>query len=701
MKSVESKTTNRILITAALPYANGSIHLGHMVEYIEADIYTRALKLFGKNAIFVCADDTHGAPIEIKASSLKLKPEQLIAKYYEEHTKDFSDFNIHFDSYYSTNSPENKQFSDYVFNKLKDANTIYKKSIEVIYCEHCKRFLPDRYVKGTCPKCKEQDQYGDVCEKCSNTHKTTDLINPLCSICGKVPVKKISEHYFFKLSAYKEKLKHFFQTAQLQPEIVNSVNSFLEDLQDWCISRDGPYFGFKIPGEENKYYYVWLDAPIGYIASTANYCKISKESVDDYWKNSETKIVHFIGKDIVYFHFLFWPAMLMTSGFTLPSQINVHGFLTVNKEKMSKSRGTFITARQYLDILNPEYLRFYYAAHLSQTVSDLDLDLAEFKEKVNNELISNIANFCYRVLSFSTSNCKGDAGHYHEKDVADEITELRQLFKSIQENYEKINFKNTVHDILTVSSIGNKYFQKHEPWKLIKENPKKAKEIIAFCTDIIKNLSILIAPILPVFSEKLQQQLNVSNIAWKDLNFNNAYNIKNVTPLLMKLDNEHEKLIVTSQKKEFPLLMRVGKIISAEDHPNAEKLFVEKVDFGTEIRTIISGIKQWYKKEELVGKQVIAIVNLKPAKLRGVMSEGMLLTGEHEDKVILLEAPHSKLGDIVYFEKNANHPAQIEYTDFTKVPLNIKQKNIMCETKALKTDTEIISINMPDGSKVK
>ncbi len=699
---MKSKHAERILITAALPYANGSIHLGHMVEYIQADIYTRALKLFGKHAVFVCADDTHGAPIEIKASSLKLKPEQLIAKYHEEHTKDFADFHIHFDSYYSTNSPENKQYSDFIFTRLKEKGLIYKKSMEVIYCEHCKRFLPDRYVKGTCPKCGAVDQYGDVCEKCCSTHKTIDLIHPVCSICGKTPVKKQSEHYFFKLSAMADKLKHFFQTADLQQEIINCVSAWLEDLQDWCISRDGPYFGFKIPGEENKYYYVWLDAPVGYIASTANYCKRSKEKVEDYWNNHETKIIHCIGKDIIYFHFLFWPAMLMASGFEVPKKINVHGFLTVNKEKMSKSRGTFITARQYLDTLNPEFLRFYYAAHLSTTVADLDLDLNQFKEKINNELIANIANFCYRTLSFSASHFKGDAGTYHEKEVADEITELRQLFATAQENYEKLNFKETVHTILAVSSIGNKYFQKQEPWKLIKENPKKAKEVIAFCTDIIKNLSILISPILPEFSANLQKQLGISKVAWKDLGFNEAYKVKDVKPLIMKLENEHEKLIVTTpEKKEFPLLMKVGKIISAENHPNAEKLFVEKVDFGTEQRTIVSGIKQWYKPEDLIGKHIIAIVNLKPAKLRGVVSEGMLLTGEKENTVILLEAPKSKPGDVVYFDKNAKTPAQIEYDDFAKVPLIIKAKKVMYEKQELKTDKETIHIDLPDGAKVK
>ncbi len=406
----------------------------------------------------------------------------------------------------------------------------------------------------------------------------------------------------------------------------------------------------------------------------------------------------------MYFHFLFWPAMLMTAGFALPSQINVHGFLTVNKEKMSKSRGTFITARRYLDILEPEYLRYYYAAHLSQTLADLDLDFSQFKEKVNNELISNVANFCYRTLSFSASHFKGNAGACNENNADDEIAELQHLFASVRQNYEKLNFKDAVHDILAVSTVGNKYFQRHEPWKLVNENPKKAKEVVAFCTDIIKNISILIAPILPVFSEKLQQQLGVSSLTWEDIKFNGKYKVKNTVPLFKKIENEHEKLIPIVQKTEFPLLMKVGKIISAENHPNAEKLFVEKVDFGDEQRTIVSGIRQWCKKEELIERHVIAVINLKPVKLRGIVSEGMLLTGEHGNNVILLEAPNSKPGDRVYFDKNAASPAQIEYDDFAKLHLVIKHKTVICENsgnKPLKTDTEVISINMPDGSAVK
>jgi len=717
----------KILVTAALPYANGSLHLGHMVEYIQADIFARAMKLFGKKAVFVCADDTHGAPIQIKADQLGIKPEELIAKYSEEHQKDFAEFGIKFDSYYSTNSPENKKHSDFIFEKLRSEGFIYTKEMEVIYCENCNRFLPDRYVKGTCPKCGADDQYGDVCEKCSSTHKTTDLINPKCSICGNKPVTKKSEHYFFQLSEFEEKLRKFLDTTDLQPEIVNFVKNWLPELQDWCISRDGPYFGFKIPGEENKYYYVWLDAPVGYIASTENYCKSSKEKVEDYWNNDNTKIIHFIGKDIVYFHFLFWPAMLMTSGFNLPSKIQVHGFLTVNKEKMSKSRGTFITARQYLDNLNPELLRFYYASHLGVGLNDLDLDLNQFKEKVNNELIGSLANFCYRTLSFAKKNFSGEVIDFGK---VEEVKELENLFSLVKKDYEEVNFKDAVSHILEISAIGNKYFQQNEPWKLMKTDTKKAHEVVSFCVAIIKNLSILVQPVMPEFSNKLFRQLGIKDLKWKDLGFDIDVKIGEVGPLVSKLENEHEKLIVhvgddkklkNTVKKQssgdqrqtkagagdssgvsstFPLLLRVGKITSVEDHPDADKLYVENVDFGDEVRTIVSGIKENYSKEDLVGKNVIVVCNLKKAKLRGVMSEGMLLCAEYDDKIVLLESPNSELGQEVYIKSPFSVPPEIKYEKFAKVEFVIKDKKIYVDKKVLKTDSEEINVDAPDGAKV-
>lgn len=701
-----------LLVTAALPYANGPIHLGHMVEYIQADLFVRAMRLFGKKVVFICADDTHGAPIEIKAASLGITPEQLIGRYDKEHRKDFADFGVEFDSYYTTNSPENKEYSDVIFAKLKKAGYIYQKKMEVIYCSHCNRFLPDRYVKGTCPKCKAQDQYGDVCENCGSTHKTTDLIDPKCSMCGKTPETRTSEHYFFQLSAFQKKLQQFFSTADLQPEIVHFVQNWLPELQDWCISRDGPYFGFLIPGETNKYYYVWLDAPVGYIASTAHYCDRIGGKVEDYWNNSQTKIIHFIGKDIVYFHLLFWPAMLMTAGFQLPSKIMVHGFLTVNKEKMSKSRGTFVTARQYLDCLPPEYLRFYYAAHLSSTLTDLDLDMQQFKEKINHELIASVANFCYRTLSFAQKNFKGPLGSFDKKDVAQELTTLEGLFTKTRMHYETLNFKEAVHSILEISALGNKYFQEHEPWKLILQDEKKTRNIVSFCIGIIKNISILLSPIMPLFSAALQQQLGFSDLTEKDIGFETRkYSLGTITPLALKIEKEHEQLLVVSSPvtKEtavpspFPLLLKVGTILSVEDHPNADKLYVEKIDLGGEVRTIVSGIRQWYTKEDLVGKKVIIVANLKPAKLRGVMSEGMLLASHHGEQLRVLEAQKSKPGDIVFLGdegKDTPRPKEIMYGEFEKFSIIVSKKRVICLGKKLHTEKEEIVVDMPDGSSV-
>ena len=421
----------KILITSALPYANGPIHLGHMVEYIQTDIFARFLRLIGEHVIYCCADDSHGTPIEIAAMKKGILPEQLIDEMHKEHLQDFTDFQIKFDSYHSTNSKENKRFSDLIFNELKKKDLIYQKEVELTYCNKCGRFLPDRYVKGKCPKCGADDQYGDVCEKCKAAYSTTDLIEPFCAICGTAPVKKKSVHYFFQLSKCSKQIKDWLdKNKNLQQEVKNYVLNWIkEGLKDWDITRDGPYFGFKIPGEEDKYYYVWLDAPIGYIASTEYYCTHlakGKERVEEYWKDG--RIIHFIGKDIIYFHFLFWPAMLMNSGFALPEDIVVHGYLVANKEKMSKSRGTFFTARDYLNVLPPDYLRFYYAANLSKTMSDIDLDFNDIKSRANNELVADLGNFVYRVLSFVNKNFDSTLSGFDEKETKPIIDELKRKF---------------------------------------------------------------------------------------------------------------------------------------------------------------------------------------------------------------------------------------------------------------------------------
>lgn len=681
----------KILVTSALPYANGPIHIGHLIEYIQTDIFVRALRLMGEDVIYCCADDTHGAPIEIKATELKITPEQLIEKFHKEHLQDFKDFLIKFDSYYTTNSPENKEFSDFFFNTLSKKGYIYKKEIEVTYCEHCKRCLPDRYVKGKCPRCGAQDQYGDVCEVCNATYTTTELIEPYCTLCGTTPTKKNSLHYFFKLSAFSEKLKEWLTTnKKLQKEVVNFVLNWIKSgLQDWCISRDGPYFGFKIPNEKNKYYYVWLDAPIGYIASTANYCKKHNLNVLDYWKNKTTRIIHFIGKDIVYFHFLFWPAMLMGVNFNLPDNIVVHGFLTVNSEKMSKSRGTFLTARDFLKKFDPEYLRFYYARLLSRKLQDIDLNFQDLKRIINNELVANLGNFCYRVLSYTNRYFNSIIEDFESDPIINEIT---KKVENIKLNYQNLNFNEAVKDILYISDLGNKYFQESEPWKLINKDKNQAHKIVGLCVNIVKILSILIQPILPRFSEELQKQLNLNNLKFENAKFDLKYHKINKAKILIKKIED-----IAEIKNRFLLNLKVGKIVNVKDHPNADKLYLIDVNLGKEKRQLVAALKQFYKKDELINKNIIVVTNLKPAKIRGIESQGMLLAGDN-GKMIGLVTTHAPPGTQIKVNNLEIETKQITIEEFLKIKLFAKNGKVVHEGKLLKADDkELIVERIKEG----
>ena len=679
----------RIIITSALPYANGPIHIGHLVEYIQTDIFVRFLRLIGKDAVYCCADDTHGTPIELKANELKIKPEELISKVHKEHIRDFKAFNINFDSYYSTNSKENKHFSDLIFKKLKEKGHIYTKDIEVTYCEHDKRALPDRYVKGKCPKCSAEDQYGDVCESCNAAYKTVDLIEPYCILCKNHPVKKSSKHYFFKLSSFSNFLEKWIkENKYLQQEIKNFVLNWIKDgLEDWNISRDGPYFGFKIPGEKNKYYYVWLDAPIGYIASYANITKNVKKAEED-WNKSE--IIHFIGKDITYFHLLFWPAMLHASGFNLPKDIVVHGFLTVNGEKMSKSRGTFLTAKEFLQKHDSEHLRYYYGNVLSKKLADIDLNFDEFRERINNELVGNLGNFCYRVISFVNKNFNGKINEIdNDKEV---INKINEKVSKIKKHYEDINLNFAVNEILSISDIGNRYFQEKEPWKLIKEDKEKVQEICGLCINIAKILSILISPVLPNFSKDLQSQLNLKNLTWNDINFDLKNNkIGKEKILVEKIEEE--------KKEVFPLNLKVAKILKVNDHPNADKLFVLKIDLGSEQRQLVAGIKENYTKEELIDKKIIVITNLKPAKLRGVESQGMLLAGNDKENLEILTT-NAEPGTQINCGDLENSNEQITFDQFTKLKIVIKNNKPYFNNKELKAGSNEITAKVKDGARV-
>lgn len=527
----------KIIITAALPYANGSIHIGHLLEYIQADIYARFLKLQGKDALYICASDMHGTPIEVNAQKAGKKPEEFVEFYWKEHQADFVSFLIQFDNYYKTHSAENRELSLFFFSELKKKGYIYRKSILVIYCPVCRRSLPDRYVKGTCPQCHAADQYGDVCEQCSSVLKGVDLIDPYCVICKNKPIQKESEHYFFTLGKFASQLKKWIRSPDsgIQEEVRNWLNEWLtKGLDDWCISRDGPYFGFEIPDAEQetgekKYFYVWLDAPIGYISSTKNYC--DKKGLDwkDYWYKG--KVSHFIGKDIAYFHYLFWVAMLMGVGIPVP-RITMHGFVTVNGERMSKSRGTFFTAKDFLKLYPAEALRFYYASHLDRKVVDINLNLMEFQAVNNNVFMGSLGNFCYRVLTFAQKNYGGVKEIASEKNLQQEIL---VLVKQVEKSYATLDYKSAVKSILQIADMGNAYFQHAEPWK----NKDVAFTKVGFCVQITRILGILTAPIVPEFSRRLSVVFGGS-LLWRDMGFTWKGKLGMIEMLVQKIEKIEE-----------------------------------------------------------------------------------------------------------------------------------------------------------------
>jgi methionyl-tRNA synthetase len=585
-----------------------------MVEYIQTDIYVRFLKLAGRDVAYCGADDTHGAPIEINASKEGVTPEEFIEKWWREHKRDYDDYLVDFDSYYSTHSTENQHYTELVFKRLQENGHIYNKEIELTYCENCERYLPDRYVKGTCPNCGAPDQYGDVCEKCNATHETTDLVNPYCSICGTPPIRKLSNHYFFKLGDFTDWLRKWLNSNQnLQTEIKNQILTWVnEGLNDWCISRDGPYFGFKIPGEEDKYFYVWLDAPIGYMATTANYCKDKPFTADDYWQKDEAEIIHFIGKDIIYFHLLFWPAVLHGAGFHVPENIVVHGFLTVNGEKMSKSRGTFLTAEEFKEYLDPELLRFYYAANLSHTMTDIDLDLTNLENRINNELVSNFANLVYRVMSFTSKNYGGELSIVQDEGL---ITEINEKSMGVYNAFENFEFRDAVNRILEISSMGNKYFQDNKPWEGVKSDKENTQRVLTDCVNIVKNLAIMIKPIMPLFAEKIEKQLNMDNLTWADIDSQiENHKLGKAEIILRKIDPIviKEPLPPGTRKVNFEIHKKIAKLgidvklaviegVNIKKSSNEldrlkKKVAEELMEFNLKGNPIINEYNQIYKK---------------------------------------------------------------------------------------------------------
>lgn len=644
---------SKILVTSALPYANGSIHIGHLVEYIQTDIFVRFLKLIEEEAIYLCASDTHGTPIEVNARKLGISPEELVARYHDEHFRDFQDFEIAFDDFYTTNSPECEKHAVNIYNRLKERGHISTREIEQSFCSRCQRFLPDRFIRGTCPNCNAPEQYGDVCEACNSTYNPTELRDARCAICGTTPVTRKSLHYFFRLSYFTDFLKGWtMENERLQPEVVNKVREWFEKgLEDWDISRDGPYFGFKIPGEENKYFYVWLDAPVGYVATTEHYCYKKGLDFDAYWFNPDTRIYHFIGKDIMYFHVLFWPAMLHGADYNIPSNVFIHGFLTVNEKKMSKSRGTFITARKYLEFLKPQHLRYYYAAKLGDGVDDIDLNLSEFVHRVNAELVNKIANLVSRTVSFVNKNLEGRLGAL-PPNISPLIQQVEEKRDLVHEHYASRNFNKAIREICWVADLANTYLQETAPFHTIKKDREAARLSCTFAINCIKIIAIMLKPVVPSFSRQVEEILRLGDLHWKDARFDlEMHTIGPFVRLINRMDEKDVQALIEASKETLggeveekgPSLppikeeitiddfsqmdIRAGKVISAETVEGADKLLRLTLEVGLLKKTILTGLAKAYRPEELVGRTLLVLVNLKPRETRFGISDGMILAG--------------------------------------------------------------------------
>jgi methionyl-tRNA synthetase len=676
----------KILVTSALPYANGPIHLGHLLEYIQTDIWTRFQKSRGEQCTYVCADDAHGTAIMLRAEKEGITSEQLIERISTEHQQDFSDFLISFDNYHSTHSPENKAFSTSIYEACLAAGKIESRSITQAFDPEKGLFLADRFVIGTCPKCKAEGQYGDNCEVCSATYNPMDLINPTSAISGATPVEKDSEHFFFKLSEFTEFLKDWTRSGTLQPQIANKLAEWLDSgLQEWDISRDAPYFGFEIPNQPGKYFYVWLDAPIGYMASFKNLCdKRDDLNFDDYWKaGSDTELYHFIGKDIVNFHALFWPAMLSCAGYRTPSAVHAHGFVTVNGKKMSKSRGTFIKARTYLEHLDPEYLRYYFAAKLTNTVEDLDLNLDDFAQRVNSDLVGKVVNIASRCAGFITKRFDGKlAAQCNEAELLAKFTDAGD---EIAELYETREFGKAIRKIMELADLANQYIDEKAPWVVAKAEGKDA-ELQQICSNginMFRQLLTYLAPVLPSMVEKTEEFLNVKLTWAARTELLLDHSINKFKPMMTRVDLKKIEVMVEASKEAAAAEMQLGKkpeskkqtenepqsapsslpgdeaiapeiefddfakvdlrvalIKNAEHVDGAKKLLKLTLDIGTEQKQVFSGIKTAYNPEDLVGKLTVMVANLKPRKMKFGMSEGMVLAAGPGGKEIWLLEPH-------------------------------------------------------------
>ena len=681
-----AQAPRKILVTSALPYANGSIHLGHLLEHIQTNIWTRFQKMRGHTCYSVCADDAHGTPVMLKAQELGITPEEMVDRTRAEHHQDLLDFDIDYDNYYVTHSPENKLLSETIYNRLHAAGYISTKIINQLYDPEKGMFLPDRFIKGDCPKCGAEDQNGDSCDVCSATYATTEVLNPRSVVSGATPILKDSEHYFFDLPKFSDMLQTWIKSGTVQAEMVNKLQEWFEQgLQQWDISRDAPYFGFEIPNAPGKYFYVWVDAPVGYMASFLNFCEKNNVSFDEYWNaDSDAELYHFIGKDITYFHCLFWPAMLEGAGYRKPTGVNIHGFVTVNGAKMSKSKGTFIKARTYLDHLNPEYLRYYFASKLNDSVTDIDLNFEDFTQKVNSDLVGKVVNIASRCASFITKK--------FDSKLSDNIldpallNEFSAASESIAQHFESRQYHHAIREIMALADKANQFIDTQAPWVTIKDPQlqQHTHDVCSMGIHMFRVLSIYLSPVLPDLSLKAQEFLN-DRFVWGSAQTTlTGHSINKFKAMLQRVDSdkvaamvdaskEHlavtedaSKKVKTTKKTEksakpgnqsdnddeiAPMIqfddfakvdLRIAKIVSAEHVEGADKLLCLQLDIGTETtRQVFAGIKSAYAPEDLAGKLTVMVANLAPRKMRFGMSEGMVLAaGPGGDELYILE-PHA------------------------------------------------------------
>lgn len=646
----------KILVTSALPYANGSIHLGHLLEHIQTDIWSRFQRMRGHQCYSVCADDAHGTPVMLKAQQLGITPEQMVAQTRAEHHQDLQDFFVEYDNYYVTHSDENKELCEDIYNRLNNAGYISKRTISQLFDPEKQMFLPDRFVKGTCPNCGAEDQNGDSCDVCSATYSPTEMKNPRSVVSGATPILKDSEHYFFDLPKFEQMLKEWLVSGALQEEISNKLKEWFESgLQQWDISRDAPYFGFEIPGAPNKFFYVWVDAPVGYMASFKNFCARADVDLDfdSFWNaDSDAELYHFIGKDITYFHCLFWPAILEGAGLRKPTGVNVHGFVTVNGAKMSKSKGTFIKGRTYLEHLNPEYLRYYFASKLSDGVTDIDLNFEDFAQKVNSDLVGKVVNIASRCASFITK--KFDATLSSTLIDPALLAEFQQASDGIADAFEQRQYNRAIRDIMALADKANQFIDAQAPWVSIKDPTKQqlTHDVCSLGINLFRILVVYLKPVLPKLAEQAELFLNDSldwDAAQRSLS---NHKINKFKALMQRVDMDKVNAMVEDSKEDLevaksidpnsPLAkdpiadtigfedfakidLRIAKISKAEHVEKADKLLRLELDLGTETRQVFAGIKSAYQPEDLEGKLTVMVANLAPRKMRFGLSEGMVL----------------------------------------------------------------------------